>query len=199
MLETLRHKVSGKLQSDIRFFRGWLDRPKAVGTPFPTSSHTGRAMASVINLQSGLPVLEIGPGTGVITRAILSRGVAPARLYAVESSPEFSKELKHGFPGVHILNGSAFELDAVLGLNKHLQFDCVISAIPLLNFDMAARVAYVEDMLDRVPLGRPVIQVTYGPKSPVPAGSGNFTVQRMDFILRNVPPAHLWTYTRVPS
>jgi phosphatidylethanolamine/phosphatidyl-N-methylethanolamine N-methyltransferase len=198
MLSQLKDKVANRLESELRFFKGWLDQPRAVGTPFPTSSHTGRAMASVINLESGLPVLEIGPGTGVITREILKSGLEPAKLFAVECSPEFAASLQLCFPGVHVLTGSAFELDGALGEMKDTVFDCVISAIPLLNFDMADRLSYLEDMLDRVPVGRPVIQVTYGPKSPVPPGSGSFAVNRADFILRNVPPAHLWTYRRKP-
>ncbi len=199
MLGQFKDKVANRLGSELRFFKGWLDQPRAVGTPFPTSSHTGKAMASVINLDSGLPVLEIGPGTGVITRAILNRGLPPGQLFAVECSSEFAGSLERCFPGVRVLTGSAFELDSVLGEMKNTVFDCVISAIPLLNFDMADRLSYLEDMLDRVPVGRPVIQVTYGPKSPVPPGAGSFAVRRADFILRNVPPAHLWTYRRVPS
>ncbi len=199
MLDVIKNIVADRLGNELRFFKGWLDQPKAVGTPFPTSRHTGRAMASLIDMGSGLPVLEIGPGTGVITRAILNRGLPPHQLYAVECASEFADALKCDFPGVRILTGSAFELDEVLGESNETIFDCVVSAIPLLNLKMASRIQYVEDMLDRIPAGRPVIQVTYGTKSPVPPESGSFAVRRADFILRNVPPAHLWTYRRMPS
>jgi phosphatidylethanolamine/phosphatidyl-N-methylethanolamine N-methyltransferase len=104
--------------------------------------------------------------------------------------------LKAEFPGVHVLQGDALNLDAALCDARDTMFDCVISAIPLLNLPMARRISYLEDMLRRIPLGRPVIQVTYGPLSPVPAGRADFSVERADFILRNVPPAHLWTYRR---
>ena len=189
-------KLAVKFEGDIRFFKGWLDGPKSVGTPFATSIHTGRAMASVINLHSGLPVLEVGPGTGAITRAILARGLAPEMLYAVEYSEDFVDALTREFPRAHILRGDAFKLDEALADNSGLRFDCVISAIPLLNFPMWQRVSYMEDMLDRIQLGRPVIQVTYAPVSPIPPRSGTFVVERTDFILRNIPPAHLWTYRR---
>ena len=118
------------------------------------------------------------------------------RSYAVEFSEDFALGLRAAFPGVHIVQGDVFALDALLGKKRGLVFDCVISAIPLLNFPLARRVAYVEDMLNRIPPGRPVIQVTYSPVSPVPPRSGSFSVARADFILRNVPPAHLWTYRR---
>jgi phosphatidylethanolamine/phosphatidyl-N-methylethanolamine N-methyltransferase len=196
MIPGIKRKLAEKFDEDIRFFKGWIDKPKSVGTPFATSPYTGRAMASVIDTASGLPVLEIGPGTGTITRAILGRGVAPEQLYSVEYSEHFLPALMAEFPSVNILHGDALSLDAVLGEKRDTMFDSVISAIPLLNLPMAQRVSYLEDMLTRIPLGRPVIQVTYGPLSPVPAGRGNFSVARADFILRNVPPAHLWTYRR---
>jgi phosphatidylethanolamine/phosphatidyl-N-methylethanolamine N-methyltransferase len=196
MIPDIKRKFTEKFDEDIRFFKGWIDKPKSVGTPFATSPYTGRAMASVIDTASSLPVLEIGPGTGTITRAILGRGVAPEQLYSVEYSEHFLSALKAEFPSVNILHGDALNLDAVLGDRRDMKFDSVISAIPLLNLPMAQRVSYLEDMLTRIPLGRPVIQVTYGPLSPVPAGRGNFSVARADFILRNVPPAHLWTYQR---
>lgn len=196
MILQFKRRLTQKFDEDIRFFKGWIDKPKSVGTPFATSPYTGRAMADVIDLTSGLPVLEIGPGTGTITRAILGRGVAPSQLYSVEYSEHFMAGLKAEFPGVQVLHGDALNLDAVLGEKRDMKFDSVISAIPLLNLPMAQRVSYLEDMLNRIPLGRPVIQVTYGPLSPVPAGRGNFAVERADFILRNVPPAHLWTYRR---
>ncbi len=192
----LKQKFTEKFEADIRFFKGWLDGPKTVGTPFATSVHTGRAMAGVIDPASGLPVLEVGPGTGTITREILARGIAPESLYAVEYSEDFAIGLRAAFPGVNVIQGDVALLDDLLGSRRGLVFDCVISAIPLLNFPLARRIAYVEDMLNRIPPGRPVIQVTYSPVSPVPPRSGSFLVERADFILRNVPPAHLWTYRR---
>jgi phosphatidylethanolamine/phosphatidyl-N-methylethanolamine N-methyltransferase len=192
----LKQRFSDKFDADIRFFKGWLDGPKTVGTPFATSVHTGRAMASVIDVSSGLAVLEVGPGTGTITREILARGIAPENLCAVEYSKDFAAGLRRAFPGVRVVHGDVFALDDLLGPARSFIFDCVISAIPLLNFPLARRIAYVEDMLNRIPPGRPVIQVTYSPISPVPRRSGSFAVERADFILRNMPPAHLWTYRR---
>lgn len=196
MIHQLKQKFVEKFDDEVRFFKGWLDGPKSVGTPFPTSIYTGRAMANFINVSSGLPVLEVGPGTGTITRAILARGVKQENLYAVEYSANFVAGLEREFPDARILHGDAFEMDAVLDDARDLTFDCVISAIPLLNFPMVQRIAYLEDLLSRIPVGRPVVQVTYGPMSPVPAGLGKFLVERADFIVRNVPPAHLWTYRK---
>ncbi|TIP63896.1 methyltransferase domain-containing protein, partial [Mesorhizobium sp.] len=104
------------------------------------------------------PVLEVGPGTGVITRAILAQGVKPENLYAVEYSPDFVRHLRQLYPGVNVIEGDAFNLDATLGNKSGLTFDSVISGVPLLNFPVEQRVAYVESLLDRIPTGRPVVQ-----------------------------------------
>jgi phosphatidylethanolamine/phosphatidyl-N-methylethanolamine N-methyltransferase len=193
----LRKALAEKFDDELKFFKGWMDKPKAVGAIMPTSSVTSRRMASVIDTTSGLPVLEVGPGTGVITKAILARGVKPENLYTVEYSANFVRHLRATYPAVNVIEGDAFNLTDTLGDNRDMQFDCVISAVPLLNFSIERRIAYLNDLLGRIPLGRPVMQITYGPLSPIPAGKGDYTVKHFDFIIRNIPPAHLWIYRRI--
>lgn len=192
----LGKSIARKFDDEIKFFRGWIDKPRAVGSIVPTSSVTARKMASIVNPQSGLPVLELGPGTGVITKAILASGIAPEKLYSIEYSQAFVDHLRRLFPRVNVIQGDAFNLDASLGEARGLTFDSAISGVPLLNFPVAQRVKYVEGILDRLPAGRPIVQLTYGPFSPVPPGQGNYTVEHFDFIIRNLPPTQLWLYRR---
>lgn len=192
----LQRRIAEKFDDEIRFFKGWIDGPKTVGAIVPTSPVTSRRMASVIDLGSGLPVLELGPGTGAVTRAILQRGLAPEKLVSVEYSADFFSALVEAYPGVRFVRGDAFDLDGVLGDGGATRFDCVISAIPLLNFPMQARVALIERLLDRVPSGRPVVQISYGPVSPVSAKRASFAVEPLDWVMRNIPPARLWLYRR---
>lgn len=196
MADTPRRSLARRFDEELKFFKGWIDRPRAVGSIVPTSSFTARRMASVIDIRSGRPVLELGPGTGVITKAILTTGIAPEKLTCVEFSPEFVGHLRANYPGVNIIQGDAFNLDETLSDKRDTIFDSIISGVPLLNFPVHQRVAYVEDLLGRLPAGRPVVQLTYGPKSPVPPGLGNYTVEHFDFILRNIPPTQLWIYRR---
>jgi phosphatidylethanolamine/phosphatidyl-N-methylethanolamine N-methyltransferase len=188
-----RGKIEKSFGDEIRFFKGWMKNPKNVGSIIPTSQHMARRMASVIDTGSGLPVLELGPGTGVITRAILNEGVSADQLYCVEYSPEFAKKLRHDFAGVHIVEGNAFDLDATLGDANHLSFDCVVSALPLLSFSRALRIKLIKDLLGRIPAGRPVVQFSYGPLSPVPPMPG-IRVRHLEMVFRNIPPAQIWTY-----
>ncbi|KAB2868639.1 MAG: methyltransferase domain-containing protein [Bauldia sp.] len=192
----LRQSLARRFDEELRFFKGWMDKPRAVGSIVPTSSVTARKMASVVDPSSGLPVLELGPGTGVITKAILEAGVKPENLWSIEYSEDFVRHLRRDYPGVNFIQGDAFDLDATLGDKRDTVFDSVVSGVPLLNFPVPKRVAYVEDLLDRIPVGRPIVQITYGPVSPVPPGRGNYTVEHFDFILRNIPPSRLWIYRR---
>ncbi|CCM74077.1 phospholipid N-methyltransferase PmtA [Rhizobium mesoamericanum] len=192
----LKERLGKKFDEEIRFFKGMMQGPKTVGSIVPTSSITARKMASVVNLHSGLPVLELGPGTGAITKAILGRGVKPENLVAVEYSTDFYEHLVRLYPGVKFINGDAFNLDKTLGALKDQKFDSVVSAVPLLNFPMQARIALLESLLDRLPAGRPVVQISYGPVSPIIARPDRYHIQHFDFIVRNIPPAQLWVYRR---
>lgn len=196
MAGNLRKSLARRFDEELRFFKGWIDKPRAVGSIVPTSAVTARRMASVVDPASGLPVLELGPGTGVITRAILEAGVKPENLWSIEYSQDFVEHLRRDYPGVNIVQGDAFDLDGTLGDKRGMKFDSIVSGVPLLNFPVPQRVAYVEDLLNRIPPGRPIVQLTYGPKSPVPPGKGDYTVEHFDFIIRNIPPTQLWIYRR---
>lgn len=163
----------------------------------PTSVHPARRMASVINPASGLPVLELGAGTGVITKAILETRHQAA-------SADFDRIFQGFLPSRDAtLSRRGFSIGRcvravgeVLAERSGEQFDCVISAVPLLSFPMEQRVGLLEDLLARIPRGRPVIQITYGPLSPVIKMPDRYVVSHYDFIVRNIPPAQLWTYRR---
>ncbi|APG89660.1 phospholipid N-methyltransferase PmtA [Sinorhizobium americanum] len=192
----VKEKFGQKFDEEIRFFKGWMSNTRAVGAILPTSAVTARRMASVVNPRSGLPVLELGPGTGVITKAILERGISPEKLVSIEYSTEFFNQLKADFAGVHFINGDAFDLSRTLGALNGQQFDSVVSAVPLLNFPMHRRVELIDDLLARIPFGRPVVQISYGPMSPVVAMPDRYRIQHYDFVVRNIPPAQLWVYSK---
>lgn len=192
----MKERFVRRFDDEIRFFRGWMTKPKAVGAIMPTSARMARRMASLIDTGSGLPVLELGPGTGVITRAILERGVVPDQLVSVEYSTDFYLHLKRMFDGVRFINGDAFDLKETLSDLGEQRFDSVISGIPLLNFPMHMRVSLLEDLLDLLPPGRPVVQFSYGPVSPIVAQPDRYRIEHFDFIMRNIPPAQIWTYRR---
>jgi phosphatidylethanolamine/phosphatidyl-N-methylethanolamine N-methyltransferase len=199
MFQTFTERMKLRFADELRFLHGMRNQPKTVGAVWPTGPVMARSMASVVDIESRLPVLELGPGTGVITKAILARGLAPELLHAVEFSHEFVRELHIRFPKSNIHEGDAFNLDVSLSEARTLRFDCAVSALPLLNFPAEMRTHFITDILKRLPLGRPLIQFSYGPLAPVQAVAGKFTVEHHDFILRNIPPARIWIYRQLPQ
>lgn len=195
-MQRIRSRIAEKFDDEIRFIKGMISTPKTVGAIMPTSARMAARMASIIDTGSGLPVLELGPGTGVITKAILDKGVKPENLVSVEYSSEFVRHLRGKYPGVNFINGDAFSLAETLENYRGQKFDCVISGIPLLNFPMHQRVKLVEDLLKLVPVGRPIVQFSYGPVSPVVARPDSYVIKHFDFIVRNIPPAQIWHYRK---
>lgn len=195
-MQSIKSRFVERFDDEIRFIKGMISTPKTVGAIMPTSARMAARMASIIDTGSGLPVLELGPGTGVITKAILEKGVKPENLVSVEYSSEFVRHLRGKYPGVNFINGDAFSLAETLQNYKGQQFDCVISGIPLLNFPMHQRVKLVEDLLKLIPAGRPIVQFSYGPVSPIAARPDSYTIKHFDFIVRNIPPAQIWHYRK---
>jgi phosphatidylethanolamine/phosphatidyl-N-methylethanolamine N-methyltransferase len=198
MQQKFKQVLERRFGDEKRFFKVWLDNIRHVGTPLPTSSWTGKSMASHIDLASPLPVLELGPGTGPVTREILNRGISPSRLIAVEYSDAFVSLLQDRHPQIRILQGDAFNLVGALADGGKTRFDTIISGIPLLNFPPEKRVDYVQSMLDRMAPGRPLVQITYGPLCPAPNIPG-VRAHRADVVFRNLPPSHIWTFRRITA
>ena len=183
-----------RLANDFRFLKGWVKQPKAVGSITPTSKLAARLMASLIPKDSDLPVLELGPGTGPITRAILDSGISPSRLVSVEYNSDFCKHLQTAYPGVTFVQGDAFDLEKALSGFQGQKFSAILSGLPLLNFPAERRASYIEQGLQWIPQGAPFIQLCYGPNPPVKAKTGSFSVEPTKWILSNVPPARFWIY-----
>jgi len=180
----------GFISDHLRFFRALAARPKNVGAVAPSGPQLARAMAAQIKLDG--PVLELGPGTGAITSAIVAR-VGEARLTAVEYDGDFAAALKARWPAVTVIAGDAFDLDRTLG---HRQpYAAIISGLPLLNFPMEDRHRLLDGVAARLLPGAAFIQFSYGLNAPVTPPDGHY-VTRAAFAWANVPPARVWVYRR---
>lgn len=195
MLRT-SEKLKNRLGTELRFIREWIREPGAVGAIAPTGKAAARAMASHAPLDSDLPVLELGPGTGAITAAILERGIPAERLVSVEYSKEFYGYLKTRFPGVNFINGDALDLATTLADTPWRRFSAVICAVPLLNLPKPTRTRIIADCLSLVESGAPFVQISYGPRPPAPVAKGQYVVDSSDWVMKNVPPARVFVYRR---
>ena len=182
------------LADNLRFLRALITRPKHVGAVAPSSRALGRAIADQVDPSRPGPVLELGPGTGAITQALLER-IAPERLTAVEYDADFALGITQRFPGVQVIQGDAFDLDRTLGARCEERFAAIVSGIPLLNFPPARRQAYVQGLMERLLPDAPFVQFSYGVHAPAPAPMG-CNVDCAALVWGNLPPARVWVYRK---
>jgi phosphatidylethanolamine/phosphatidyl-N-methylethanolamine N-methyltransferase len=185
----------GGFAEKLEFLRGLIDHPAGVSALFPSSPAMARAMAEQIPSNDG-QVLELGPGTGAITQAIIARGIPASRIVAVEYDQGFADLLSERFPGLYVLQGDALNLRNVLGSPRG-SYTAVVSGLPLINFPMRTRRAIIEDGLARVRPGGPFIQISYRGTPAIPE-SDTIQVRRAAFVWRNAPPGYVWVYRRQP-
>lgn len=183
--------TSNTAAQHLDFLKGLIARPKNVGAIAPSSPALARAIAREINPSLPGPVLELGPGTGVVTEALIERGIAPDRITAIEYDPDFAKLVSQRFPEVHVVRGDAFDLAKTLGNGE--PFAGIVSGLPLLNHPMERRRALIQAALERLKPGAPYVQFSYGTRPPIEAPPGS-TVKRTALILLNLPPARVWVY-----
>jgi phosphatidylethanolamine/phosphatidyl-N-methylethanolamine N-methyltransferase len=186
---------ASSLADNLRFLRALVARPKNVGAVLPSGPALARAIAQQVDPSREGPVLELGPGTGVISAAMLERGIAPDRLTLVEFDEHFARHNTARFPGVHVIQGDAFNLDHTLRGRPYLPFAAIISGLPLLNFPLEMRRRLMDGALMRLAPGAPFIQFSYGTKAPVAPPPG-YQVNRAALVWANIPPARVWVYRK---
>ena len=124
------------LSASALFLREWLRRPQQIGSLVPSSDNLGHAMSGWLPSDPADLVLELGPGTGSITRSLLEHGVPPERLVAIEMSPRLSGLLMRRFPGIHVIQGDAQEMERLLRphTSNARRVGTVVSSLPLIHF-----------------------------------------------------------------
>ncbi len=177
----------------LNFLRGLILRPKNVGALTPSSPALARAIAAQVDPSRPGPVLELGPGTGVVTEALIERGVAEERLIAIEYDADFAKAVAQRFPRARVLQGDAFRFAELLEGTVNQSYSAIISGLPLLNFPVETRRSLIEAALARLVPGAPYIQFSYGTKPSIPP-TERYTVKRAAVIWKNLPPARVWVY-----
>lgn len=184
------------------FLKRWLRRPFAVGAVVPSGPLLTRAMAETTVACVGERIghiIELGAGTGEVTKALLAAGIAPQRLALVERDPELATFLRAHFTGPRIIEGDAAHLPGLMVANGIEHLAAVVSSLPLLSLPGEIVNDIVEAVFEALPPGAALIQFTYGPKPPVPhALRERLRLQsaRRPRIWRNVPPAVVWTFRK---
>jgi phosphatidylethanolamine/phosphatidyl-N-methylethanolamine N-methyltransferase len=140
-------------------------------------------------------VLEIGAGTGAVTRALLGRNVHPDRLLIVERDPSLVAFLRREFPGVRVRCGEALHLSRILSSESIATVNTVVSSLPLRNLSRVDRIRNVRAMMNALAHEGQLIQYTYAAGCPIPTLGLGIEAERLGRVWLNLPPASVWRFT----
>src|SRR6516164_9656000 len=186
-----------RLDDEVRFIRSWIERPLSIGAVTPSGKMLARAMARYVDPDSDGPVVELGPGTGPVTAALVEAGVAPSRLVLVEFNPAFCRILRARYPDATLVQGDAYSLRRLLEALLIQPAAAVVSGLPLVTKPLKMRLRLVRDAFDLMLPGAPFVQFTYSVASPLPRRVGGFSSEASERIWMNIPPARVWVYRKI--
>jgi phosphatidylethanolamine/phosphatidyl-N-methylethanolamine N-methyltransferase len=182
------------LPAPVLFFRSLLLNPKAMGALTPSSPRLSQLMASSVD-PANSSVLEIGAGTGAITRALLEKKLDPERLFIIERDPSLAAFLRQEFPAVRVRCGEAIHLNRILASEFIGPVNTVVSSLPLRNLPRADRIRNVRAMVSALALEGQLIQYTYGTGCPIQSRRLGLEAECLGRVWRNLPPASVWRFT----
>jgi phosphatidylethanolamine/phosphatidyl-N-methylethanolamine N-methyltransferase len=186
-----------RLDDEVRFIRSWIERPLSTGAVAPSGKILARTMARYVDPHSSGPVVELGPGTGPVTDALVRAGVEPSRLVLVEFNPSFCRILRARFPQATLVQGDAYSMRRLLEALLLEPAAAVVSGLPLITKPVKMRLRLLRDAFDLMLPGAPFIQFTYSVASPVPKRLKGFSAEASERIWLNIPPARVWVYRKI--
>ena len=191
-------RLEKKIQSldEVRFIRSWLEKPLATGAVAPSSKLLARTMAGYVDPQTIGPVIELGPGTGPVTEALVTQGVDPARLVLVEFNPTFCRLLRTRYPTATVVQGDAYGLQRLLGSLLRQPAAAVVSGLPLFTKPLRTRLRLMHDAFALMVPAAPFIQFTYAMVPPIPKVLHGVSAEPSERIWMNLPPARVWVYRK---
>lgn len=191
--------VQAGIVEQARFIRAWLDNPATTGAVSPSGRFLARSMAQHVDPHEDGLVIELGPGTGPVTQALIKRGIAEERLVLVEYDADFCRLLERRFPRATIIKGDALNLSRTLAEKIHGPVAAIVSSLPLLNLLDAQRLALLDEAFKLMGGKGRFVQFTYGlvspmPKHPKECMPAAFAAEASAPVWLNLPPARVWVY-----
>jgi phosphatidylethanolamine/phosphatidyl-N-methylethanolamine N-methyltransferase len=185
-----------RLDDEVRFLRSWIEKPLHMGAVMPSSKLLARTMAQYVDIDSKGPVIELGPGTGAITNALIEHGVDQKRLVLVEYNPGFCALLRDRYPQARVVQGDAYALRASLEDVLDAPASAVVSGLPLVTKPMLTRLKLMRDAFMALAPGAPFVQFTYSVAPPIPKSLPGVSTEASERIWMNLPPARVWVYRK---
>ena len=184
------------LSDSTVFLREWLANPQRTGSVAPSSPQLAAAMARWIPSDPESFVLELGPGTGPVTEALIKRGLREEKLVAIEHNPKMAGLLREKFPRAQIIIGDAWQLDELLRERKIESVGAVISSLPLLNFSEEQAEALAQKIRSVLEPDGNWVQFTYRIHKLRPRGASTFRLRASKIVWLNLPPARVSVFQK---
>lgn len=175
------------------FLRRWAANPLQMGSVIPSAPALCRRIAALVTRAEDEFVLELGAGTGVVSRALLAAGVPAEKLVVVEIVRDMAEHLRSVLPGVNVIQGDAFDLARALPERMHGKVGTAICGIPLVMLPVAEQRRFVQ-AVESVAPGKGFLLYTYCITSPLPYRRLGLTAKREAWTPLNLPPASVWRY-----
>lgn len=198
-IRQFERKKGIRLDDEVRFIRSWIERPLSIGAVTPSGKILARTMARYVDPNSNGPVVELGPGTGPVTEALVEAGVDPSRLVLVEFNPTFCHLLRTRYPDATLVQGDAYGIRRLLETLLIQPAAAVVSGLPLVTKPIRMRWRLIRDAFDLMVPGAPFVQFTYSMASPLPQRLGGFSAEASQRIWMNIPPARVWVYRKTEN
>ena len=183
----------GSTANPLLFFRRWLANPLQMGSVVPSSAALCSRIARQVRRSSDEAVLELGAGTGVISRALLASGVPPERLIVVEIVAEMAEHLRSVLPGAQVITGDARQLAELIPRHWHGRIGTVVCGIPLVLLPLREQRRFIA-AIEAVAPGRGFLHYSYCVTSPLPWRKHALAAHREAWTPLNFPPASVWRY-----
>ena len=190
----------GAPESDRQiFFRHWLKNPIGIAALLPSGTKVARGMARELRLDRAGFVLELGGGTGGVTRGLLAAGCPPERLCVIEREPDLARYLERRFPGIRVICGDACEADTLLAAAGIERLATVVSSLPIKWFPREGQRAILAACFARLGPEGSFVQLTNALASPLPAAALGLAGEEVLRIWAHFLPVQIWRYGRADA
>ncbi len=178
------------MTSSVRFLKKFFNSPASIGSIVPSSPILVASIMAAVEWEQAKVIVELGAGTGVVTRAINSRRRHGSIFIGFEKDEQMLHDVKRRCPDV-IMRADAFHLQAELLNLGYSRADCIISCLPFANFDRRQKAQLLDSIYNALRPGGMFIAFQYSLQLQAQLESVYEEVE-CQFVMRNIPPAFVY-------
>lgn len=168
-----------------------------IAAPWPSSRYLADAMCGLLSDCGGGAMVELGGGTGAVTRSLLAHCSDNQPLYIIEKDKTLAALLADKYPAATVIEGDASELDTLLRAQGVKRISAIVSSLPMILIPERTQFEILRKGFAMFDDDGLFVQYTYGTRSPIAVR----VLQRLKIkgtegksVWRNLPPARVWSF-----